>query len=68
MGGGGGEADTSKNSSGRVFYVQKIRLCGCFISQLALSLYPKKMSEKRGEVIVPAGRQKQHELLPAGVD
>ena len=53
------------------FYVQKIRLCGCFISQLALSLdgpYPRKMSEKRGEVIVPAGRryqQKQHELLPA---
>ena len=54
-----------------LFYVQKIRLCGCFILQLALSLdgpYPRKMSEKRGEVIVPAGRryqQKQHELLPA---
>ena len=53
-----------------LFYVQKIRLCGCFILQLALSLdvpYPRKMSEKRGEVIVPAGRryqQKQHELLP----
>ena len=51
--------------------MQKIRLCGCFILQLALSLdgpYPRKMSEKRGEVIVPAGRryqQKQHELLPA---
>ena len=50
---------------------EKIRLCGCYISQLALSLdgpYPRKMSEKRGEVIVPAGRryqQKQHELLPA---
>ena len=54
-----------------LFYVQKIRLCGCFILQLALSLdghYPRKMSEKREEVIVPAGRryqQKQHELLPA---
>ena len=54
-----------------LFYVQKKRLCGCFILQLALSLdgpYPRKMLEKRGEVIVPAGRryqQKQHELLPA---
>ena len=70
-GGGGGGADTSSGRAPPTFYVQKIRLCGCFILQLALSLdgpYPRKMSEKREEVIVPAGRryqQKQHELLPA---
>ena len=68
---GGGGADTSSGRAPPTFYVQKIRLCGCFILQLALSLdgpYPRKMSEKREEVIVPAGRryqQKQHELLPA---
>ena len=74
FGGGGGGADTSRTAPAEplpLFYVQKIRLCGCFVLQLALSLdgpYPRKMSEKRGEVIVPAGRryqQKQHELLPA---
>ena len=70
-GGGGGGEIPARVEPLPLFYVQKIRLCGCFILQLALSLdgpYPRKMSEKRGEVIVPAGRryqQKQHELLPA---
>ena len=71
-GGGGGGADTSSGRAPPTFFTcRKYGLCGCFILQLALSLdvpYPRKMSEKRGEVIVPAGRryqQKQHELLPA---
>ena len=70
-GGGGGGQIPARAEPLPLFYVQKIRLCGCFILQLALSLdgpYPRKMSEKREEVIVPAGRryqQKQHELLPA---
>ena len=70
-GGGGGGQIPARAEPLPLLYVQKIRLCGCFILQLALSLdgpYPRKMSEKRGEVIVPAGRryqQKQHELLPA---
>ena len=44
-------ARTARAAPLPLFYVQKMRLCGCFILQLALSLdgpYPRKMSG-RGE-------------------
>ena len=45
---GGGGQIPARAEPLPLFYVQKIRLCGCFILQLALSLdgpYPRKMSE-----------------------